>query len=211
MRGSYIREFQRYAISNQALADLSLRDDLIALGLDPKTGTGTGTLSSFDVDFDRNTSAQPLDPRQGYATFFHLEHAGGGLGGDFRYDELMMEGRQYQPFGDRLVWANRARFGTLTSDLEGFAKRFGKPAAGSVHVEGQATGPASDMQFAGKFEGSRLKYGSSVDALALNGTYTGHLPDLDVSRVAVDATATGRLTVVGPDISGSAMSGFTTA
>jgi len=164
-RGSYIREFQTYAISNKALADLSLRDDLIALGLDPRTGTGTGTLSSVDIDFDRNTSAQPLDPRQGYATFFHLEHAGGGLGGDFRYDELMLEGRRYLPFGDRLVWANRARFGTLmgadSAEIPFFKRYF---VGGSSSVRGWGRFQVSPLSGTGLPIGGRTLMEVSTEA-----------------------------------------------
>ncbi len=64
---SLIREYEDYAISESALADPTFRDELIALGLDPDTGRGTARLSAFEIDFERNTSAQPLNPRQGYS------------------------------------------------------------------------------------------------------------------------------------------------
>jgi outer membrane translocation and assembly module TamA len=115
LRTSYIREFEDYSISNEALADLSLRPALIALGLDPRTGTGQGTLSAVELGFERNTSGRPLDPRTGYVASAHLERAGGILGGSFRYSELVLEGRRYFEFGDRAVWANRLRTGTLAS------------------------------------------------------------------------------------------------
>jgi outer membrane protein assembly complex protein YaeT len=115
LRTSYIREFEDYSISNEALADLSLRPALIALGLDPRSGTGQGTLSAVELGFERNTSGRPLDPRTGYVASVHLERAGGILGGSFRYSELVLEGRRYLEFGDRAVWANRLRTGTLAS------------------------------------------------------------------------------------------------
>jgi outer membrane protein assembly factor BamA len=115
LRTSYVREFEDYSISNEALADLSLRPSLIALGLDPRTGTFQGTLSAIEVGFERNTSGRPLDPRTGYVTSVHLERAGGVLGGSFRYTELVLEGRKYFEFGQRAVWGNRIRVGTLGS------------------------------------------------------------------------------------------------
>ena len=44
---SLIREYENYQIAKTALEDLSIRDQLIALGLNPVTGRGTGTLSAF--------------------------------------------------------------------------------------------------------------------------------------------------------------------
>ena len=38
---TYVNEWEEYTISNAALEDPTFRDDLIALGLDPRTGTGT--------------------------------------------------------------------------------------------------------------------------------------------------------------------------
>ena len=110
---SLIREYEDYAISESALADLTFREELIALGLDPDTGRGKGTLSAFEIDFERNTSEQPLNPRQGYAVSGHLESAGSLLGGSFTYNEVLGEVRTYLELGPRFVWANRARSGTL--------------------------------------------------------------------------------------------------
>ncbi|RPH64032.1 MAG: hypothetical protein EHM89_02600, partial [Acidobacteria bacterium] len=115
LQTSYIREFEDYSISNEALADLSVRPRLIALGLDPRTGTGKGTLSAIELGFERNTSGRPLDPRTGYVASVHLERAGGVLGGSFQYSEVVLEGRRYFEFGQRAVLANRIRAGTLAS------------------------------------------------------------------------------------------------
>ena len=108
-----VREYEDYAITEQALADASFREELIALGLDPDTGRGKGTLSALEVDFERNTSGQPLNPRQGYSISGHLESAGTLLRGDFSYNELLGEVRTYLPIGSRIVWANKVRSGTL--------------------------------------------------------------------------------------------------
>src|SRR4030095_552037 len=59
VRVSLIREYENYQVAKAALLDPSVRDQLIALGLNPVTGKGTGTLSAFEVDFDRDTSGRP--------------------------------------------------------------------------------------------------------------------------------------------------------
>lgn len=108
-----VREYEDYAITEQALTDPTFREELIALGLDPDTGRGKGTLSALEVEFERNTSTQPLNPRQGYSISGHLESAGTLLGGDFSYNELLGEVRTYLPIGSQIVWANKVRSGTL--------------------------------------------------------------------------------------------------
>jgi outer membrane protein assembly complex protein YaeT len=137
---SLIREYEDYAISASALADPTFREELIALGLDPDTGRGKGTLSAFEIDFERNTSSQPLNPRQGYSVSGHLESAGSLLGGSFAYNELHGEVRTYLEIGPRFVWANRARSGTLAgSDAAQipFYKRYFVGGSGSVRGWGR--------------------------------------------------------------------------
>ena len=113
LRMSIIDEYENYAISDSALKDFTLRDQFIALGLDPTTGKGNGRLSALEFDFDRDTAGQPLDPRQGYVISTHMETADNWLGGSFRYNEFMGEGRKYFQLGNRLVWASRVKAGTL--------------------------------------------------------------------------------------------------
>ena len=86
---------------------------MIALGLDPDTGKGSGTLSSLEFDFFRNTTSQPLNPRQGYSVSAHLGTAGTLLGGTFDFNEVLGEVRTYLPLGNRLTWANKVRSATL--------------------------------------------------------------------------------------------------
>ena len=137
---SLIREYEDYAISASALADASFREELIALGLDPDTGRGRGTLSAFEIDFERNTSSQPLNPRQGYSISGHLESAGSLFGGSFAYNELLGEVRTYLEIGPRLIWANRARSGTLAGSDGAqipFYKRYFVGGSGSVRGWGR--------------------------------------------------------------------------
>jgi outer membrane protein assembly complex protein YaeT len=110
---TYVNEWQDYTISEEAQNDPTFRDDLIALGLDPDTGSGSGRLSSLMIDFGRNTTENILDARRGYLAALHLEQAGRWMGGDFDYYELTAEGRYYKSLGTRAVLAVRARAGSI--------------------------------------------------------------------------------------------------
>ena len=132
---TYANEWEDYTISDEALNDLTFRDELIALGLNPTSsgdgdpGRGRGQLSALMVDFGRNTTENLLDARQGYMATVHLEQAGRWLGADFDYYEFTTEGRYYVALGDRAVIAVRGRAGTIDSwgpedQLVPFFKRY---------------------------------------------------------------------------------------
>jgi outer membrane protein assembly complex protein YaeT len=125
---SLIHEYEDYSISNEALEDPTFRDDLIALGLDPRTGAGDGTLSALAFEFQRNTTANLLDARQGYVATVHVEQAGKLLPGDFNYYEVTAEGRHYWTIGGRAVLANRVHIasidGTDPDDVPFFKRYF---------------------------------------------------------------------------------------
>ena len=108
-----IHEYEVYRVTPEALADPTLRDELIALGLNPETGIGRGTLGAIDIDVTRSTVADLLDRERGYAISGHVERAGRWLPGDFDYTELTAEGRFYIPVGRLGVLAQRARIGTI--------------------------------------------------------------------------------------------------
>jgi outer membrane protein assembly factor BamA len=122
-------EYQSSEISNAALSDLKVRSDLIALGLDPTTGTQDGTLNAIAFDARRATSANPLNATSGYSVQLHLERAGRWVRGSFAYVNASLDGRYYVPVGRRLVVAARAQAGSLrpdgniTSDIP-FSKRY---------------------------------------------------------------------------------------
>jgi outer membrane protein insertion porin family/translocation and assembly module TamA len=126
---TYVNEWEDYTISNEALMDPTFRDELIALGLDPRTGTGSGQLSALSIDFGRSTTQSLLDARQGYVSTLHVEQAGRWLQGDFDYYELTTEGRYYVTVSDRFVVALRGRAGAIDShgpeeELVPFFKRY---------------------------------------------------------------------------------------
>lgn len=108
-----LHHYEDYSISNEALQDLSFRPTLIALRLDPRTGTGGGLLSALDVEYSRNTTGNLIDAKKGYVASAQYEEAGKWLGGDFEYRELSLEGRHYLSVFDRLVFANRLRVSTI--------------------------------------------------------------------------------------------------
>ena len=101
------------SISNEALSDPTLRDDLIALGLDPTTGHQEGTINALGFDFQRSTADNPLNARRGYQLALHTESAGRLLPGTYNYLALSVDGRHYLPVGDRFVVASRFLVGTL--------------------------------------------------------------------------------------------------
>jgi outer membrane protein assembly complex protein YaeT len=128
---TYANEYEEYTIADETLEDLELRDELISLGLDPRTGTGRGQRSSISLDGGRNTTDNALDARRGYVAAVHLEQAGRWLGGDYNYYELTAEGRYFLPIGNRAVIAARIRGGSIDgigsspADLEvPFYKRY---------------------------------------------------------------------------------------
>lgn len=115
IRTGYLHDSLSYTIDPETLADLTQFDELIALGLDPVTGQGRGRLAAVDFDFERTAVDHPTDPHAGYAAILHAKHAAPWLGGNFRYDEIVTEGRAYLPIGRSHVWATRARVGAIIS------------------------------------------------------------------------------------------------
>jgi outer membrane protein insertion porin family len=100
-------------IEDQVRANPRLRNDLIALGLDPETASQSGYLTSVGFDFHRSTADNVLNARRGYVVTFHVETAGGILPGTFNYQLLSADARHYLPVGDRLVIATRAQLGNI--------------------------------------------------------------------------------------------------
>ncbi len=101
------------SISPDVQNDPTLRNQLIALGLDPTTLTQEGTLSALGLDWQRSTTDRALDPRRGYQFIMHAEEAGHILPGTFSYVSGSADGRLYLPLTDRLVWANRVQLGAI--------------------------------------------------------------------------------------------------
>jgi len=161
---SLINEYQRSLVTREALEDFTVRDELIALGLDPTDGELTGTLSAVAFDVTRNTTNSLLDARSGYVLNGHLEQAGRWMRGSFDYWSATAEGRHYFSVGRTLVLANRLRLGTIdplgdqhsipfykryflggSSSIRGWGRfevspisGFGLPIGGNTMVEGSS-------------------------------------------------------------------------
>lgn len=112
---SMTSEHDSSAIADEVLSDLTLRNNLIALGLDPTTGEQNGTLNALGVDLQHSTADNLLNAHRGYQIAFHAEQAGRIVPGTFNYYSTSIDGRHYLPIasGDRLVVATRLQIGSL--------------------------------------------------------------------------------------------------
>jgi outer membrane protein assembly complex protein YaeT len=111
---SLINEFETSTIAPEALQDPSVRNDLIALGLDPRTGETRGTVGAVALDISRNTTNSLLDAKQGYLLSAHLESAGRLMWGTYNYAQAQGEARYFITIADKMVLANRLNVGSIT-------------------------------------------------------------------------------------------------
>lgn len=135
-------EYQRSSITPEALLDFTVRDDLIALGLDPRGDITDGTLTAVAFDINRNTTNNLLDARSGYLLTGRVEKAGKWLAGTYDYWAVGGEGRHYLSIANRAVLANRLRGATTMAagdvDLNvPFYKRYFVGGAASVRGWGR--------------------------------------------------------------------------
>ena len=100
-------------VAEGVLSDLTLRNNLIALGLNPESGEQNGSLNALGVDVQHSTADDVLNARRGYQLSVHAEEAGRITPGTFKYSALSADGRHYLPMGDRLVFASRVQIGMI--------------------------------------------------------------------------------------------------
>jgi outer membrane protein assembly complex protein YaeT len=110
---SLINEFQESSIAPEALEDFTVRNNLISLGLDPRTGEARGTVGALAFDINRNTTNNLLDARRGHVLSAHLEQAGRLMWGSYNYWAAQGEARHYLAIGNRMVVANRLNLGSI--------------------------------------------------------------------------------------------------
>jgi outer membrane protein assembly complex protein YaeT len=139
---SFATEESSSTISDEALNDPTLRDDLIALGLDPTTGRQEGVSNGILIDFQHSTADNLLNARRGYQLAVHAESAGRFLPGSYNYRALSWDLRHYLPIGESLVLANRVQQGNIdqAGDDPGnvpFSKKFFLGGASSVRGWGR--------------------------------------------------------------------------
>jgi len=111
---SLINEFEQSSIANVALEDFSVRNNLIALGLDPRTGETRGTVGAVALDLSRDTTGNLLDATHGYRVTGHLESAGRFMWGTYNYWQAQGEARHYVTVAKKFVVANRLNVGSIT-------------------------------------------------------------------------------------------------
>jgi hypothetical protein len=82
---------------------------------------------------------------------------------------------------------SKLAYDVAVTNLEPLATLFNRPVAGSAHVVGEATGPASTVTFTGTLGANRLRYGTNIEALTAKSPYTVQVPDFDVERARIQA------------------------
>ena len=149
---TYANEWESYSIAPDILDDVTLRDELIALGLDPtRGGEHSGQRSAISLDASRNTTDNLLDAKRGYVTSIHLEQSGSFLGGTYDYREVAGEGRVYQKVGNLAVIAAQVRGGNITAS--------GDPTIRVPFFKRYFLGGATNLRGWGRFEVAPLSGG----------------------------------------------------
>jgi len=144
---SLLNQFQRSTVSEVGLADPTIRNNLIALGLNPLTGFIRGTTTAVQFDITRNTADNALAPTRGVLLSGHLMQAGKWLGGTYDYVEAGFDARRYKLVAQTTVWANRFRVSRI--------KGFGGP-ANVPFFKRYFLGGANSLRGWGRFEVSPL-------------------------------------------------------
>lgn len=175
-RTTYVHEYLRYGITADALDDQSSRAERIALGLDPTTGRGAGTLAAIDLDAERSVVDNLIDPRRGLTAAVHFEHAAPWLFGSYRFDEVTADVRSYIPVGSSVL-AMRVH-------------------AGSVYAGAPSTLPFSKLYFLGGAISERGWGRFEISPLDSNGLPVGGRTFAE-GAVELRVPLTPRITVVG--------------
>lgn len=185
VRTRYRNEFLVYQVRPEALADLSLVEERISLGLDPVTGRGDGNVGGLELAVDRTAVDNLLDPTKGTAVALSVEHVGPWLGSSFRYDEIGAEVRGYLPLGNRLSLAGKARYGTLSSASSSdvpFSERFFL--GGSTNLRGWGRYQVSPTSESGLPIGGRSFIDTSAEVRMKVGGGFGLVAFLDAGSVS---------------------------
>jgi outer membrane protein assembly complex protein YaeT len=187
---SVLSERDVSTIAESALNDPTLRDDLIALGLDPDTGEQAGTLSAVSFDYQRTTADNLLNPRRGYQLAFHYEDAGNLLPGTFQYFGLSTDARHYLPIGKSFVVGSRLALGNLRppgddATLVPFSKKYFL--GGSTTIRGWGRYEVSPLSESGLPLGGNSMMAFSEEFRALTGGKIEVAAYLDGGNVWADS------------------------
>ena len=137
-------------VNPDVASDPTLRNNLIALGLNPDTQEQSGMLNSFKIEGHHSTADNLLNPTKGYQATASIEEAGRLLPGTFRFTQVTLDGRHYLSFGKRFTIANRAQLGNLAAPADDptavpFSRKFFLGGATSVRGWGRyEISPLSD-------------------------------------------------------------------
>lgn len=112
---SFTTEYDASAIAKDVQGNLRLRNNLIALGLNPETNEQRGQLNSIKIEGHHSTADNLLNARKGYQVTLSFEQGGRFLPGTFKFTEVTGEARHYFPIGERFVLANRAQLGNIAA------------------------------------------------------------------------------------------------
>lgn len=107
-------QFHRNRLTSEALRE-TLREELVARGLDPETGVQRGLLSSVGGSLQWQRTDHPVSPTRGYRASLVAEQAGGWLPGIYNYASTVGDLRSYRTPGAGVVLAARARYGSIAS------------------------------------------------------------------------------------------------
>ncbi len=189
---SLTSEHDSSSIASDVLSDLTLRNNLIALGLDPTTGEQNGRLNALGFDFQRSTADNALDAHRGYQIAFHTEQAGKIVAGTFNYYSTSVDGRYYVPIaeGDRFVVATRLQLGTIRpaggeQSKIPFSKRFFL--GGATSVRGWGTYELSPLSESGLPIGGDSMLGATAELRAGISGNLGAVLFVDAGNVWADA------------------------
>jgi len=139
---SFTSEFDASSVTPEVQSNVRLRNNLIALGLNPETNEQRGQLNSFKLEGHHSTADNLLNPRRGYQITLAIEEAGRLLPGTFKFTQVTGEVRHYLPFGSRFTWANRAQLGNIAAPADDptvvpFSRKFFLGGATSVRGWGR--------------------------------------------------------------------------
>jgi outer membrane protein insertion porin family/translocation and assembly module TamA len=156
---SVTAEHDKSTIADSVLADPTLRNDLIALGLNPETNAQSGTLNALRLEGRHATTDNLLDSRTGYILSASVEQAGRLLPGGFKYTGVSAEARHFLPISSDVVWANRVQVANLAAPADDpgavpFSKKY-------------FLGGATTIRGWGRFEVSPLAAGLPVGGNSL--------------------------------------------
>jgi len=187
---SVTAEHDSSSIASDVQTDPALRNDLIALGLNPETGTQSGSLNALKLEGRHATTDNLLDSRRGYLLSASIEQAGRILPGSFRYTGVSAEARHYLEIANPLVLATRLQMANLAAPADDpgavpFAKKYFL--GGATTIRGWGRYEVSPLSLSGLPIGGNSLFLFSTE---LRGHIAGHwgaVAFLDTGNVWADS------------------------